>query len=74
MAITTNDIPARPGLFAAAARVLAGIGAGLAFLADLGPKRVELEALGRMTDAELAAMGKTRAGELDRIFSTRVGK
>lgn len=72
MATTTTNIGDRSGILAALRRVLAGIWSGIVFLAEVGPLREELSALSRKTDEELAAEGKTRHGEISRIFGPRM--
>ena len=72
MATTTTNMTDRSGLWAAVRRVLSGIWQGFVFLAEVGPVREELERLSRKSDAQLAAEGKTRHGEISRIFGPRM--
>jgi hypothetical protein len=73
MATTTTNIIERAGILAAAQRVLSGIWSGMVFLSRLGPLRAELERLSYKSDADLAAEGKTRHGEISRLFGPRMG-
>jgi hypothetical protein len=48
------------------------IGRFLIALAEAGPRAQEIERLNAATDEELAARGKTREGEIRRIFGARL--
>ena len=43
-------------------------GTALVALAEAGPRMQQINRLNAMTDDQLAALGKTRAGEVRRIF------
>lgn len=72
MATITTNITDRSGLWAAVRRVLSSIWAGFVFVAEIGQLREELELLSRKSDDQLAAEGKTRHGEINRIFGPRM--
>jgi hypothetical protein len=63
-------------LFTAPARTLGQLAAapflaiwnGLVALAEAGPRMKQIERLNAMSDEQLAALGKTREGEVRRIF------
>ncbi|MGV8949891.1 MAG: DUF1127 domain-containing protein [Cypionkella sp.] len=44
------------------------VGHFLVLLAESGPRMKQIEKLNATTDEQLAALGKTRAGEVRRIF------
>lgn len=48
------------------------IGHFLVALAEAGPRMKQIEKLNAMSDADLAALGKTRDGEVRRIFGARL--
>ncbi|HSF64898.1 MAG TPA: hypothetical protein VLA78_10945 [Paracoccaceae bacterium] len=72
MATTTTNIQDRSGILAALRRVLSAVWSGMVFLNEIGPMREELERLSRKSDADLEAEGKTRHGEISRIFGPRM--
>ncbi|MBI1415819.1 MAG: hypothetical protein GC146_01220 [Limimaricola sp.] len=55
-------------LRALAARVAAGVSRAVVRMTEAGPHAAEIKRLNALSDAQLAAMGKTRAGEVRRIF------
>ncbi|MFN4158279.1 MAG: hypothetical protein ACK4GO_07750 [Gemmobacter sp.] len=68
--ITTNHAAARPGFLS---RLGAGLWAVLMSLAEHGPMMGEVRRLNALSDADLAARGLTREGEVRRIFGARMG-
>jgi hypothetical protein len=48
------------------------IGNFLIALAEAGPRMKQIEKLNALSDADLAALGKTRDGEVRRIFGARL--
>ncbi|MFN3972628.1 MAG: DUF1127 domain-containing protein [Gemmobacter sp.] len=67
---TTNIAAARAGLLS---RIGAGLWSVLMSLAEHGPMMAEVRRLNALSDADLAARGLTREGEVRRIFGTRLG-
>lgn len=63
---TTNPLRFVTG---ALVSVLKGIGNTLIRMAEAGPKMREVKRLNEQSDADLAAKGLTREGEVRRIFS-----
>jgi len=71
MAYTTTSPTA--GLTGKPLNVLAGVARGLSRMMSTARNASsiarEVETLNNLTDEELATLGKTRAGEVDRIFA-----
>lgn len=54
---------------AVAARMAAGLGRAILRTTEAGPNAAEIAQLNALSDAQLAAKGKTRADEVRRIFA-----
>lgn len=66
-----HDVAPLGSLLSALAAPFRAMGQFLISLAEAGPRMDEVRRLNAMTDADLAARGLTREGEVRRIFADR---
>lgn len=71
MAYTTAT-PARSSVLSLLVRPFSAIWSTLITIAEAGPRMRQINALNETSDAELAARGLTRLGEVQRILGNRM--